>query len=675
MAPFFSNGQSTSLALKNSAWNIEISSTSGAISTIRHQGEEMNWVHPKYQWGTVILNSEKDTLKLDKPILAKQITATHVLVSYQERTLSVTVDRQLTAANELSEQFTIKNTGASMITLPTGAIDITAPFHDSYEGGAPVALNQNCHAHIWANGASSYVDATPMSGKGIHLGLILTGGEFAGYSLIGATFSNDRGRISFNPAAITLKPGQSHVISWKLFWNNGGDDFWTKALQQPNFVHLKANKYTFEQGEEIKFSAEAGVDLSKAILSVNGKPLALRYQGKKATALFKTKALGEQVFELLVAGKKSRLLTNVIADPMALVKARVNFIIDKQQRIDSASPLDGAYLIYDNETEKQYWATRNDWNEARERVGMGVLLALYLPQCKDTSLRTKIVGSLKRFEDFVAREIQDTAGIVYNSSHYKNNQRVYNSPWIGHFHLAMYQATHDRKYLDRLSKTITAYYAINRGRSFRAYPIGLQISDALNAFKEAGMTREYDKAYQDYLKHASTIAEQGINYPTSEVAYEQSIVAPGIQIELEMFLASKNPALMESVKQQMILLEAFNGEQPDYRLNDMAIRHWDDYWFGKYRAYGDTFPHYWQTVTATVFDEYAEATNKDEYRIRAKNILLNNLCLFTPDGRASCAYLYPLKSMGVTGQRFDPWANDQDWAMVNMLTMMNKGRF
>jgi hypothetical protein len=77
-------------------------------------------------------------------------------------------------------------------------------------------------------------------------------------------------------------------------------------------------------------------------------------------------------------------------------------------------------------------------------------------------------------------------------------------------------------------------------------------------------------------------------------------------------------------------------------LNDLAIRHWDDYWFGKLRQYGDTFPYYWQTIAAVAFDEYADATGNTAYRERAKQMLMNNLCLFRADGSASCAYVYPI---------------------------------
>ena len=37
-----------------------------------------------------------------------------------------------------------------------------------------------------------------------------------------------------------------------------------------------------------------------------------------------------------------------------------------------------------------------------------------------------------------------------------------------------------------------------------------------------------------------------------------------------------------------------------------------------------------------------------------------------------CAYLYPYKIDGVKGQFYDPYANDQDWALVYYL-LVNEG--
>ena len=74
-----------------------------------------------------------------------------------------------------------------------------------------------------------------------------------------------------------------------------------------------------------------------------------------------------------------------------------------------------------------------------------------------------------------------------------------------------------------------------------------------------------------------------------------------------------------------------------------------------------------------MFALYAEATGDEAYARRAEENLRNNLCLFTPSGRASAAYLYPLMLNDQPGKYFDPWANDQDWALVNWLLHLGPG--
>jgi hypothetical protein len=50
---------------------------------------------------------------------------------------------------------------------------------------------------------------------------------------------------------------------------------------------------------------------------------------------------------------------------------------------------------------------------------------------------------------------------------------------------------------------------------------------------------------------------------------------------------------------------------------------------------------------------------------RAEDAIRSNLSLFSPDGRASCTYIYPL-AVNDRGSRFaDLHANDQDWALVH----------
>jgi hypothetical protein len=114
-------------------------------------------------------------------------------------------------------------------------------------------------------------------------------------------------------------------------------------------------------------------------------------------------------------------------------------------------------------------------------------------------------------------------------------------------------------------------------------------------------------------------------------------------------------------------LLAMNGFMPDYRMRDIAIRHWDSYKYGKAKVYSDQFPHYKSCYTAAVMALYGNATGNNSYSERADNILRNNLCLFDEEGRASSGYVYPGMVNGKKGAFYDPYANDQDWALYYLL--------
>ena len=72
-------------------------------------------------------------------------------------------------------------------------------------------------------------------------------------------------------------------------------------------------------------------------------------------------------------------------------------------------------------------------------------------------------------------------------------------------------------------------------------------------------------------------------------------------------------------------------------------------------------------INALAFFHYAKVTGDSSYLERARTVLWGNLSLFTPEGTGSAAHLYPFSTNGVRGERNDPWANDQDWALIYLL--------
>lgn len=186
------------------------------------------------------------------------------------------------------------------------------------------------------------------------------------------------------------------------------------------------------------------------------------------------------------------------------------------------------------------------------------------------------------------------------------------------------------------------------------------------------MTKEYKKLLSDFVKTGDVFIKNGLNYPAHEVNYEQSIVAPAIQFLAQLYLVTKDNKYLDEVKRQMPVVEAFNGFQPSYHLNEVGIRHWDGHWFGK-RESSATHSLIIGVPLRELYTIIMHSAPETNHTWNAaQNVVRNNLCLFFEDGRASCAYMYPYKINGIKAQFYDPYANDQDWALVYYL-LVNHG--
>ena len=138
--------------------------------------------------------------------------------------------------------------------------------------------------------------------------------------------------------------------------------------------------------------------------------------------------------------------------------------------------------------------------------------------------------------------------------------------------------------------------------------------------------------------------ERGVNYPKHEVNYEQTIVTPAVSFILDAYLPTKDDRYLAAIQPHLAALKRFDGVQPHYMLNNIAVRHWDDYWFEPIHSFGDTPPHYWSSLSSIDYIKYAGATGDDE-RLRRGVCGLRRgvcglrdcLCLFMRDGSASCA--------------------------------------
>lgn len=602
----------------------------------RNDRYKMNWAEGSTEWGTV-----KAPEGLD---------------------VSVTSEQQ---EDVIIETFLFTNRTDRDIFTSLKDISIYTPFPDDYPD-AGTCMTNRCHAHIWCGGNISYVMALRMGGEAPHLGLVLTQGSLGGYSVErdSARRSNDRGDIILHPSPASLAPGESFSVSWTLFWHDGISDFYGMLKKyNTHYIEVHAGNYVVFEGEEIHVSITPAFDYMADDVSIKDGDVPVDFSvGNGVIRIKKNAGIGEHTFRISVQGVNTHCNILVLPALEKLLESRCRFIAEKQQYTNAHSKLDGAYLIYDNEEKHVYYSGRSDFNGGRERVGMGVLIAGYLRKKEDKFLS----DSLDRYVEYVERELFDReTGVVYNDYQRDGRwNRLYNYPWISVLYIEMYQLRRERKMLLYAYRALRSYYE-QGGVGF--YAIGIPIYDIVSCLEKENMAEEKAVLMEWFARHCEMLSKNGTHYPVSEVNYEQSIVAPAAHILLQMYRVTGGQKYLDAAREQIRVLELFNGLQPDYHLHEVAIRHWDGYWFGKRRMYGDTFPHYWSALTANVYADYAAVTGDMEYRRKADAAHRGVMSLFMADGSASAAYVYPVTVNGDRAGYYDPYANDQDWGIYFMM--------
>ncbi|MBD8546769.1 hypothetical protein [Sphingomonas sp. CFBP 8760] len=675
------------LLLESSVFRISIDRNTGALISIINPTDTaaMSWVggpqnapwQPRSSlWGLGFADLGAGQLhrgRWGEPTSIRQIGNTGVVISYQLGSLLVEVDRKL-VGDALEESYIFRNTGNKPISMRErgkASLAIYMPCNDHYTSATDV-LENRAHAHIWTGGSSSWIAMLRMGGRAPHLGLVVTQGALDGYSIEDrdqVTLSNTRGTILVHPAIDTLQPGQSATVSWTMFWHKGWQDFFAQALRRSQqMVRIDASDWTSFPGETSTLTFQGQLGSSPA-LKIGDISVPLRRTSKGWQANVAAGEVGEHIATLRYgSGLATRAVLNTVPDLRTTVAARVEFIAQRQQWHKAGDPWDGAYIVFDNEADvPARWERASDRNSGRERVGMGVLLAKWLAETKSPNV--EIRHSLDRYYSFVCSHLQREDGYVFDDAD-QPRKRLYNWPWVMQLHLAMSGLTQDAAPLRRFAATVESFY---REGGVEFYPIGLPVAEGLQALNAAGMMAEHARISALFVQHGDRLMQRGTQYPASEVNYEQSIVAPAAIILLELHQATGNVKWLRGAQPHIELLELFDGQQPDHHLNGISIRHWDGYWFGKAKMWGDTFPHYWSSLNALAWDMQGRATGDRRWQPMARKTLRNNLSLFTADGRASAAFIYPTTVNGRPGYFADPYANDQDWTLVHALQLKNGG--
>jgi hypothetical protein len=655
----------------------EVNEHTGAINRISIAGDPggMNWVivpdnsqyawiGKEYGWGlgevTVGAAPEHKRYKWGDSLDIDRLNENSWLIHYyMDNNIAVSVKRKL-QQGDLIEEYVFVNKGDRVAYLSD--VSINTPFNDNYPD-AETCYASRANAHIWAAGSASYVHAVRMGAYAPHLGLVLTEGALQGYEIKERArdkgMSNTRGVIALNPVDMALQPQESHTLSWRIFRHDGNEDFYGKILEYGS-VAGSSDRYVYEAGDTVNVEFKAKNRIKTPKMLMNGEDIPFVVENNRVTAQYPVAKEGNMIFRLQYDGDKTAYVECLAVSGIdKLIKKRTGFIMNNQQLNNKEDLRDGAYMVYDNDTDRIYLndtpnANPVDRDEGRERHGMGVLLALQYQATKDE----KIKESLLKYSAFVHR-LHDREYRLWSDAGRTSRNRAYNYPWAANYYFEMFNVTGDKQFLKDAYGILKALYR-QFGHGFYAIDVPVK---GYYLLKNNGFEDEAESLLEDFRQTAEIYLKNGWRYPGSEVNYEQSIVAPSIIHLLRMYAVTRDERYLKGAEEQLPLLEAFAGLQPSYRLNEIAVRHWDGYWFGKQEFWGDTFPHYWSTLSALAYSLYAECTGRESWQKRAENIVRNNLCLFFEDGKASCAYIYPLRVNGEKAKFYDSYANDQDWAM------------
>lgn len=639
--------------MNNKYFNIAVDESSGCIASLKMPDDEygMNWCADGGLWGRIHFREMKLVSCISGADSSESV--------YEGKGLSVRFRRGFGGNGNYVESCTLTNISETVICINRDNFGIEFPFNDRYTN-ADECMVRHCHTHIWCGHDTAWINALRMGASELNLGLFLTEGSFDCYCQDGCK-SNDRGLFILCPTSFFLKSGESYTLGWEVFRHSGNEDFFAKLSEYERFIDVRAEHYTIFTGESVKLTIKCRQEPE---IFCRGEKLAVTADGRAYTAEYTPASPGEYRFEVKSCGNSTWADVMVKIPFAELLEKRVRFIVRNQQCLDPESPLYGAFLVYDNDYDSMYFDYSNpDHNACRERLNIPFLLLKYLQLHDDAEVR----AAIDRFIKFVFREFYDEeTGEVFNTIGKNRDQlRLYNAPGVMLLFAEIYFVTRDEAYLSHIVKLAENYYGIG-GK--KCYANGLAIGKVMRAFRMAGREADGERVMELFHTHVDNIIGNGTSYPKHEVNYEQTIVTPAVTHISEMGLLCENREYyIAEAKKHIECLQRFSGHQPSFHLNEIAIRYWDDYWFGKNRTFGDTLPHHLSCLTARSYIAYSRLTGETEWLGRAEECIRNCMCLIGDDGRGSAACVYPYRLDGRRGEFFDPWSNDQDLVLYDAL--------
>lgn len=616
------------------------------------------WHGDEHRWGSGSLISTAGSARWNVPETLRIDEDGSVAEHRPLPGVTVTIERRI-EDGALRETYRVANRGDRPLGI--GSLGVVVPIHDVYDA-AEVSLAEAVHAHVWTGGATGWLLAVPMSGDGPVLRLRLEEGRLGAYSIESRnerTGSNVRGHVVLQPTDGARNPA-AFGGQQALLVPAGGDTVlsWTIAIE-PDAASAEAavapgwsvDRFAAEVGEAIR------VDGTTDVEPLGG--LEVRPDGEGV--LLTAREPG--VHHVDVAGTRTAVLLH---PPIPeLVRVRIDAILRRHRAVERGGVDAAAFVPFDAASGLTRLASGwPDWSDGAERVGMPALLQ---EARKRGWADPEADAALRDWMRFARERLVEPDGTARSGSRtLRPRTRLYDAPALAHLFAEQWVLDGSPEDLELAARILERAEELGAGAHLS---IGHPEAMLLVADLLAADGQHERGAALEAAVHASAdrFAALGPRLPAHEVNYEQSMVAPLVTLLARSHERRPDARVLAAMTASLRWLRAFGGPQPHVRLHRIGIRHWDGYWFGALRRWGDTFPHYWSVLTASALERLPDALRTPAHEAEAEAIWRANLADFGADGSASCAFVLPSTVDGVPAHSADPLANDQDWALALLL--------
>lgn len=140
--------------------------------------------------------------------------------------------------------------------------------------------------------------------------------------------------------------------------------------------------------------------------------------------------------------------------------------------------------------------------------------------------------------------------------------------------------------METAARILERAYDLGAGRHL-AIGLSETVVEAADALDRDGQQERATRLREEIVRSAHCFIGLGEQLPEHEVAYGHAIVAPSLNVLIDAWRITDDPLLEKEIAERLPWLPAFSGRQPHIRLHGVGIRHWDGFWFGRGRLFGD----------------------------------------------------------------------------------------